>query len=155
MTSSQTLDQAKAWLRAQLDVGARCPCCTQFAKVYRRRINSTQARALAIIYRERGRNWAHLPSLRMKLAPHHSNEEPKLRYWGLLEEEALVRPDGGRAGWWRVTDLGEQWVQGLVAIPKYVCIFDSRPLRLEGEPVHIQDALGARFSLAELMAPSN
>ena len=34
-----TLDEAKAWLRDQVDDGAHCPCCGQFAKVYKRRIH--------------------------------------------------------------------------------------------------------------------
>lgn len=33
---TDTLDQARDWLRANVDEGAHCPLCTQHAKVYRR-----------------------------------------------------------------------------------------------------------------------
>jgi hypothetical protein len=152
LTNDVTLGDARKWLKDRVYAGERCPCCHQFSKVYRRAINNTQARALVVIYRTVGDGWGHLPDLRMALAPHHSNEEPKLRYWGLLEEELTVRPDGGRAGWWRVTALGEQWVSEDVSIPKYVHIYDGERIGQPfGEPTTIRDALGTKFNLDELM----
>lgn len=152
LSPEMSLQEAKDWLRVRVDDGAKCPCCTQFAKLYRRKINSTMARALILIYRNGGGSrFVHIPSLRAVLAPHHSNEEPKLRYWDLLEEEQTVRPDGGRAGWWRVTDLGARWVLGAATVPKYARIYDGRCLRVEGDQVTIRDALGDRFDYRELM----
>ena len=49
----------------------------------------------------------------------------KLVYWGLIEEEALQREDGGRAGWWRVTAYGERFLKGLIRVPKYARVFDE------------------------------
>jgi hypothetical protein len=146
-----TLGEARDWLRGRVAEGDHCPLCTQYAKVYRRTINSTQARALIVIYRECGRDFGYLPDLRMALAPHHSNEEPKLRYWGLLEEEPTVREDGGRAGWWRVTELGERFARHQVRVPSHALIYDGRCLGLRGEPVSISDCLGNRFDYRELM----
>ena len=146
-----TLGAARDQLRRLAENGQRCPCCTQLVKVYKRVITSTQTRALIVIYRERGIDWAHLPSLRTVLAPYHSNEEPKLGYWGLLEEEKTVRPDGGRAGWWRVTELGEAWVNDEATVRKYVRIFDGKCLGLVGPEVTIHDALTTKFDYEELM----
>jgi hypothetical protein len=148
-----TLGAARRWLLARVDCGAQCPCCTQFAKVYRRKINSSQGRALVVQYRRYGQEWAHLPDLRMLQGAQHSNEEPKLRYWGLLEEEPDRREDGGRAGWWRVTDLGVQFALGHARVPKYARIYDGRVLGLDRtEMVTIRDALGDRFNYDELMS---
>jgi hypothetical protein len=151
VTDDSTLGEAKDWLRERVDNGAACPCCTQFAKVYTRKINSSQARALVLQYAKYRRGWAHLPALRMLQGAQHSNEEPKLRYWGLLEEESDLRPDGGRAGWWRVTRRAEMFVHEEIKVQKYARIYDGRCLGLKGELIGIKDALGSRFDLGELM----
>lgn len=143
-----TLGAAREWLRERADEGATCPCCTQFAKVYRRKINSGQARSLIRMYRaDKSRGYVHVPSLGAR-----SREEGKLRYWGLVEEERTRRPDGGRSGYWRITDLGERWVLGQVKVPKYARIYDKRCLGLdEDESASIYDALGDKFDYNELM----
>jgi hypothetical protein len=145
------LGEAREQLRQLVGDGHHCPCCTQLVKLYKRKINSTQARALILMFRECGRGWGHLPSLRTHLAPYHSNEEPKLRYWGLLEEEKAVRPDGGRSGWWRVTEAGEAWITGEITVRKYARVFDGRCRGLAGPEITIHDALSTKFDYKELM----
>ena len=58
---------------------------------------------------------------------------------------------GGRAGWWRLTEQGSAFVQGLMKVQKYAKIYDSRLLKLDGELVTIRDVLGSRFNYDELM----
>jgi hypothetical protein len=145
-----TLEAAKSELREKLGKGARCPCCSQFAKIYKRRITSRQARGIIVIYRKAGTNWAHVPTLSPVLFG-DSAEVSKLRYWKLIEESSEVRDDGGRAGWWRITALGACYVNDRITVPKYACIYDSRLLKLEGELVGIRDALGKKFNYYELM----
>jgi hypothetical protein len=84
---------------------------------------------------------------------HIAGDHAKLRYWGLIEEEPVRRDDGGRAGWWQITDRGEQFVRGTLKVPKYALIFDGRLLRLDetGGYVTITDALGKKFDWTELM----
>ena len=48
---SDSLGTAREWLRSQAKDGARCPCCRQYVKVYRRKLNSSMSRALMIMYR--------------------------------------------------------------------------------------------------------
>jgi hypothetical protein len=143
------LGQLKAWLRAKADEGTTCPLCEQTVKVYRRKITSTMARSLIEMYRAAGKDWAHLPTV----ISSQRADEGKLAYWGLLEEEKVRRPDGGRAGYWRVTDLGELFIQGNLAVPKYARVYNGRCLSLvTTEKVTIKDALGTKFDYAELMA---
>lgn len=144
-----TLEDAKNWLRQRVDEGERCPCCNQFAKVYRRSIHATMARTLVIAYREHELDWFHLSTLTKSSG--RGGEESKLRYWGLLEEELERRPDGGRSGWWRITPTGAAFVQGSIEIPKYARIYDGRCLGLDGDKVSIRDALGKKFNYDELM----
>lgn len=143
-----TLAEARDTLQLQLDEGTTCPCCDQFAKVYSRKINAGHARALIALYRAVGRDWGHLATY------DQSREASKLAYWGLIEEESARRDDGGRSGWWRITDLGERFLRNQLLVPKHARVYDGRLLRLDDTDglVSIVDALGTRFNYSELMA---
>lgn len=143
----RTLVEAQEWLRRRVDDGEQCPCCTQFAKVYRRAINAGMAWSLVQMYRAARLEWQHIPTT----VGGRSREEGKLRYWGLVEEELERREDGGRAGYWRVTGKGEDWLYGRTTVPRYARIYDARCLGLVGDPTTLQDALGRPFDLQELM----
>lgn len=148
LPNSTPLGQAKTWLRSRLEKGERCPLCTQHAKIYKRKINSTMARTLITLWRTADFDFAHGPSL-----PGDTHEISQLVWWGLVEEESRVRPDGGRAGWWRITSRGARFVKGLITVPKYAEIYDSRLLKLDPTTmVTIKDALGSRFNYSELMS---
>jgi hypothetical protein len=146
---SITLDEARAQLRVKIaNGGTRCPCCDQFAKIYRRPINVGMAISLIRMYRRGGLEWQHIPTT----IPARSREEGKLAYWGLLKEATESREDGGRAGYWRVTVKGEAFIIKGLRVPKYAHIYDGRCLRLEAdEIVSIRDCLGKKFDLEELM----
>jgi hypothetical protein len=149
-----SLADATRWLREQVDDGARCPCCTQFAKVYRRKIHSTMARELIHFYRRARFEWFDLPLLSGEVSGKrraYTGDSAKLRYWGLMVEADVEREDGGPAGWWRVTERGAKFVRHDLAVPKYAHIYDSRLLGLHGEPVTVVDALGDKFDYRELM----
>lgn len=57
-----TLAEAQQWLAERITGGARCPCCNQYSKVYRRQINSGMARSLIAMYRAGGLDWVHVPT---------------------------------------------------------------------------------------------
>ena len=79
----------------------------------------------------------------------------KLKYWGLLEEAVdVAREDGGKTGVWRFTELGAAWVQGRTTVPKYAYVYNGHLRRLDGPPITIQQALGDRFNLRDLMGPT-
>jgi hypothetical protein len=147
---SASLGEARTWLREQaLDKGAKCPCCTQFAKVYRRRLNAGMARSLIIMYRTAGTDWQHIPTT----TAGGSREEGKLRYWTLVEDGGHTPSGGPRPGMWRVTTAGEAFVLGYSKVPAHALVFDSKLLELDaarGE-ISIHDALGDHFSYELLM----
>jgi len=148
MYEGDSLEGAKEWLRARVEVGADCPCCTQLAKVYSRKINSGMAHALIQMYKHAGTEWFYLPNITSRW---QGRDEAGLRYWGLIEEMQERRDDGGRAGWWRLTKLGEEFVKRAIRVPKYARIYDGRCLSLSGEEITIVDALGDKFNYHELM----
>jgi len=148
VTTDVTLAEARAWLRERVDGGAHCPCCTQFAKVYRRRIHAAMARDLIIAYRRAGVDWFHVRAV----LGHDGGDFAKLAYWGLIREHPGERDDGSdRAGWWKITEAGVGFIHG-ATVPKHARIYDGRCLGLLGDPVTVQDCLGKRFNYAELMA---
>jgi hypothetical protein len=148
-SDTDSLGVARAWLREQIrDEGARCPCCTQMAKVYPRPIYTAQAAALIKAFRVFGRDPGKWSTLRLP-----GGDYAKLRFWGLIVDMRELREDGGPAGWWQITDLGEKWVRGAVTIPRFARIYDNRCLGLDHESgeVSIHDVLGDAFDYATLM----
>jgi hypothetical protein len=120
--------------------------------VYRRKLNSGMAYALIRFWRAAGRDFAHKPTV-LRGVGAAARDESLLRFWGLLEEEQARREDGGRAGWWRVTELGERFVLDRVRLPKYARIYDGRLLELDAsQTLSVVEALGERFNYAELLA---
>lgn len=148
-TSSTSLSEAREYVDEQAaGDGVNCPCCGQFAKVYRRRLNTGMARSLITMWRSAGREWQHVPTT----VGGKSREEGKLRYWGLVEERTTPRDDGGRAGWWRVTEKGERFVRNGLAVPQYAIVYNGAVLDLDGGPTNIVGAIGSRFDYRELMS---
>jgi hypothetical protein len=80
-----------------------------------------------------------------------TGDAAKMVHWGLIEEEKTRREDGGRAGWWRITPLGVQWLRNQTSVPRYAHIYDGRCLRLSGPPLTVADAVKQKFDLRELM----
>jgi hypothetical protein len=148
--STETLSDARARLRARLGDGLTCPCCGQFAKRYRRKVNAGMVKSLLRIYMSGNQSkfeWVYIPALLLR-----SHEEGKLAYWGLLEEASVEREDGGRAGWWRVTKKGEDFLYGRLRIAKYAIVYNAVCTELDAsKTVTVSDCMKTGFDLAELM----
>jgi hypothetical protein len=145
---TDTLAEARRHLQANLDDGIVCPCCGQHAQRYRRQINGKMARSLILIHRLRGLDWCYLPAE----IPADSREEGKLAYWGLLEEALVEREDGGRAGWWRVTGRGRQFILNGMRVPRTAIVYNAVCVGFDtSKLVTIRDCLGKKFNLRELL----
>jgi hypothetical protein len=151
-----TLTEAKEWLRARVVKGERCPCCDQFARVYRRTINRSMAKTLVALCRVGGTHtFVHQRAVERAAARYYdlvgldTHEISQLSWWVLVEEELISRPDGGRAGWWRATPLGMAWASGKTVVPRYAHLYNGKVLRVDGLPLRIRQVKG--FDLRELM----
>ncbi|AYP70039.1 hypothetical protein I5G62_gp53 [Mycobacterium phage CRB2] len=147
-----TIQAGRDWLETVMydPEGGECPCCTQRVKVYSRSIHASEARALILAEREHGGEWFHAPTFAD--TAQLGGSWAMLRRWGLIEENTIPREDGGRAGYWRITEHGQAFVRGEVKVPKYSRIFDNHLLDHVGEPVSIIEALGDRFDYRALMS---
>ena len=144
-----TLAQARDELRAEIEDGATCPCCEQYAKVYHRKLNSSMARDLIALYRGAGVGQpVHLSHFLRARGLASSNDGSLLRHWGMIE------PTPERDAWWRLTRRGEQFALCEITVQKDAVLYASRLLRLDGPWIDVRAALGSRFDYTELMRGS-
>lgn len=141
------LEEAKDWLRERVYEGARCPCCNQFAKVYKRRIYSSMALSLIKLYRYQDDDFKHIKEIEQR------GDFTKLVHWGLVHEKTKEINDDDKktSGYWRITEFGKQFVEKKVSVRTYIKLYDSLFLGFEGDEVYINDCLGKKFSYEELM----
>ena len=159
-----TLDLAVDILRdrlsAQLDDGARCPCCDKYVRRYRRKFNSSMARSLIWLVREwqSGRHtagWIDVPNS----APRwllRTNQLPTVRWWGLIERSS-DDPNAAikHSGYWRPTPMGELFAEHRITVPKTAVTYNGEVVSFEGGSCWIDECLGVKFNYSELMGFSN
>jgi hypothetical protein len=152
------LDDAQEWLRQRLFSGETCPCCLALAKIYRRKLHASIARAAIFLWHcgnDGEGGWvdvAEQAAARRRPDITRSREHPKLAYWGLSEMYGGEGDTGGRYdGKWRLTESGRLFVSRQLTVPSHAVIYNGRVLELDGSPVGIVAALGKKFSYEELM----
>jgi len=161
-----SLEEARMWLLGKMDKGAECPCCRQFAKIYRRKLTSSMAYALILICRYY-RNvhaphsiteWLHVPEWLSKTsqfgATVRGGDWAKLVYWGLIEPKSgEEREDGSeRVGYYRLTEDGLRFVKGEMRVPRVALVYNQQLLRMDdSQVVDIKEALTDKFDYGELM----
>ena len=147
-----SLEQAKEWLRARFEKGARCPCCTRKVKLYKRKLNSNMGAALIYMYHCRPGEW--IPMKRYLVArKRYFPDAPQMRHRGLIERrpQETGQPSDGM---YRITELGRAFVEG-AAVRNFLYTFNNAPVRRRNpdlEQVTIRQALGEHFDYDELMA---
>ena len=142
----QTIEDARAYLAKNAMEGARCPCCNQMVKLYRRPLTRNMAKVLLEFYRgaRHGDGWLHI---RRDVFRGHAadGEHAKLRYWGLLEERQE------RSGYWRITERGKQFVEGQILMPRVALVLNGQVLALDrSKQVSFYDVLGKHFDFKEV-----
>jgi hypothetical protein len=157
-----TLGEAKALLRKELKKGADCPCCNRHTQLYSRKITSSMAYALILIYNEghvhaEPSGFIHLENM-FKLIPGLASsvrgDAPKLRFWGLIEPKDESADDGNpSSGLYRITDQGKLFVEGKVLIHSHINVYNNKMYGFsrEGADVNIRQALKDKFNYNELM----
>lgn len=146
-----SLEDARATLRADLDDGTDCPCCGQYARRYRRRLNSGMARLLIDLYHWRhvADGWRHVRDFETI-----SREVSKLGWWELVEEAEKGDGDldGRTSGRWRITPRGERFALLEDTLPETAVVYNADLSHFEGACISIVGALGSRFSYVDLMS---
>lgn len=148
-SDDMTIADARAALRGLVEEGHDCPVCTQHARVYRRPLTSVAARAIEALWLAHQGQPGHLPTVARERLADVATQGGYLtlgQHWGLIAEASPeVRQDGGRAGYWRVTGLGEAWLHGRARVQSHARLYNGRCLGLTGRPVTFEDVRGEPF----------
>lgn len=156
-TDETSLGDARTWLTGRIDKGQVCPCCKQFAKVYKRPMTSSMAYGLILLARvdrDEDDGWVHIENYFKSLSIPSSirGDITKLVNWGLLERFEGEREDGSnRVGLYRVTYKGVQFVRSEIEVYSHIIIYSNMFQGFSGEPIKIKEALGKKFNYDELM----
>lgn len=131
--------------------GTDCPCCGRYAKLYRRTLHSSVALQLIRLYQlTRGDTYAHASNFILRDMT-GVGDFTKAKYWKLIEEKPHEAGDKKSSGFWKLTDLGTAFVEGIAGVPRYAIVFDDTVQRFAGASWYIHDSLGKKFSYSELM----
>jgi len=135
--------------------GISCPCCDQYVRVYRRKLNKPMARLLLWLVRrhEKDPRWYNVHEFPLIQGRRGGGDFAKLAHWGLVEEGRLDDEDGTRrtSGIWVPTSKARQFVAGALRVPSHVHLYNNHPVGFSDTPISIRDALGEEFSYADLM----
>jgi len=130
------LQRARDWLRDQASAGeaAECPCCGR-AVGYELRLEHVHASELlrfAQAAREQADRYGgevvdqgiHVPTVLGGTAESYSqNCLSQLRHFG------LVKQSGAKAGWWKLTEKGAEFLLGTVNVERAAWLFKSELLK--------------------------
>lgn len=135
------------------NTGYICSCCGQFVKVYHRRLNSSMAMVLILIYRSGKLDYFHVENWLKSIGKSNLRADfHKLRYWGLLKKKIEDRKDGSdRNGFYRITPSGIMFVEVKITVPEKALIFNNKLQGFEGDEINIYQALGNNFDYNKLM----
>lgn len=155
-----TLAAARALVRAKRREGVDCPCCGQFAKVYRRKLSAAMAEAAIVI--ERATRGARSRPFHMgqlldaeacSRTARGGGDPMRLRFHGLVNLVPGVRADESwRVGYYVVTDLGVKFARNEHRAPKYAYLYAQECLGVSEETVSVVEALGNYFNYKNLMS---
>jgi len=158
-----TLAEAQRWLMSHAEGGALCPTCTQHVQVHHREIHASMAKVLIILHRyfEKESDWLHVSGYLEELSKQlgvaiRGGDWVKLRHWGLIEEKPKAEQKGSpkKTGFWKVTSKGHAFTKLEVKVPRYVMVYNDRPLGFVPgcSEVSIVDCLRGEFSYVDLIA---
>jgi hypothetical protein len=151
------LAAAKRLVEKNLVTGIQCPCCGQFAKVYKRTITSSMAYCL-VTFANKTKNepdkFMHIRDLGTNLRTAHffgSGDFAKLLYWDLIATTSNNDTAKRSSGVWCITQRGVDFVADKITVPKHALLYDGKLIGLTGKQINIVAALGKKFHYKDLM----
>jgi hypothetical protein len=147
-----SIDREQLLADAIQNGSVRCECCNRLLKVYRRQIAGRTAADAIMLYRL-GDGFHHISEFKSGT----DGEFAKLRFWGLVNEQAKAVDDNTKrtSGFWSLTGRGKMWVNMKLAIPKCVILLDGELIGFDEHSILITESLGTKFDYGELMTNTN
>lgn len=133
--------------------GFKCKCCGQYCKLYTRKLNSSMALVLLLIWKSGKTNYIHVENFLKELNRANLRADfHKLVWFNLLERKKELREDNSpRNGFYKITGRGIAFAGNKLTVPKCVKIYNNHFEGFEGEQVNIIQALGEKFNYQELI----
>lgn len=151
MTPDQnsTVHEARRYVYENAGEGTSCPCCGQMVKRYKRKLYGAMIERLARAYNRFGMAPFHLMR---DFNGEHPGDFAKLRYWGMIEEQANTNTNKRTSGYWRVLPLGREFLAGRASVFSDADVLLGDLVGLSGTMVTVSDVMGETFNFKELMA---
>lgn len=149
-----SLATARREVMAHLDEGTTCPCCDQFCKEYKRKLNSGMAAGLVWLVREflKDRDWINIPNRGPRFLLRTGGQFSVLAHWGLIVQKVNDDGDKRTSGLWKPTKKGVDFVLRKRTVPSHVYLYNNEVRGWEDAEIDIDTALGNKFSYKELMS---
>lgn len=116
-----------------------CESCGQYIGPYPHPLSKVLVRGLRKMYLTSGTSFGKRPKGDLALTDSEYGNLPKLQYWLVMER--LWRPElnSFARGWWRVTEYGEQFLQGRVSLFQKAITVLNEFQRYEGRRVYLDE----------------
>ena len=146
------LQQAKAFVDNGKIKGCICPCCDQFVKVYKRKLNSNMSWLLLRLYKlsmqNKDQTYFHYSKFTIDIGV---ADFGKLRHWELIQLQDNEETDKKTSGYWMITQKGLDFIHNKIRVPKHAYIFNGKLLQFSEETTNIIESAKNKFSYEELM----
>lgn len=144
----KTLDEARNEVAAVLGDGTDCPCCGQFVRGYKRKLNANMVVFLISLVRvsDRGARWVHHSDCK-----YTGRDYSYVASWGLAETHEGTTPGKKMSGNWKPTARGLDFVDEVIRVPSHVFLYNNQRVGATGKTVSAREALGKKFDYDELM----
>lgn len=153
MTFPITIIEAKQYLKDNFEKGVDCPCCKQFVKLYKRKLNSGMASVLISLYKENLKSpgsYIHVKNFLKENKLHNGHDWTLLKFWHLISEKDQI-PGEPNNGLWRISSLGNLFVENKLSVPGRMHFYNGKVVKSSEREIYITEALGEKFNYQELM----
>lgn len=152
-----TLAEAREYVRRYASTGLRCPCCSSVVEIRERKITPFLGQGLILLARyfdhmQVRDNYIHfgdfLDEMHKRgliLGKKSGGDYAKLRFFDLIvpkKERKLGAVRSGGKGLWALTNLGYDFVRGLVSVPRSVFVYRNEVVMRSADSVSIADIVG-------------
>lgn len=157
LIENMSLEEIRVWLEARVDAGVVCPACKVKSRRYTRHMSDRYVKALTMMEslgRTRGdeNGWFKVGEKALGkdiCADLYHLNHAKLAYWGLVEKMTKGHNHQTYSGYWRVTDLGRDFLAGQVKVCTFVKEYRGKAVGFSEEKIDVATANGVAFSFEE------
>ena len=151
----ESIKEGKIYLRQEFAKGTDCPCCGQFVKLYKRKLNSGMSLFLIGLYKLSKNNGVRCFKNQIIMRKMNLNTSSLdysiIKHFDLIEEEIDHETEKKNSGYWKITQKGIEFIEQKIEVPSHVHIYNGKVLGFADTTTNIITSLGNKFSYNELM----